>query len=177
MATIPTVQFLQFDIASDPSGVRNLSASAIKELDTSANGFLDFGNNNIASSGIVSSSKMLIFRATDMGGASGIYDMKFYISSTSAFTVGTFRFLHDIQRHYQGTNFALTTSSSDIPTSLPGVPNVSSTQNLPAISGITDADVSEYIYLAVFTETDVPFGTYGGGGLGSFRYRMQYNFS
>lgn len=177
MVTVPTTQFLQFDKSVDPSGSRNLLGSAVKELDTSANGFLDFGNNNVSTSGVISATRMVVFRASDMGTASGVYNMRFFLSSSSAFTAGTFRFLHGIQQHYQGTNFALTLADPDIATALPSIQNVVSTQNLPAISGITDADVSEYIYLAVFTDVNVPFGTYGGGGLGSFRYRMQFDFS
>ena len=34
MATFPTVSFLQFDVDTDPSGVRDLEASAVKVLDT-----------------------------------------------------------------------------------------------------------------------------------------------
>lgn len=176
MVTTPTTQFLEFDATVDPSGSRNLLGSAEKELDTSANGFLDFGNSNVSTSGIVSATKLVVFRADSMGDASGIYNMRFFLSSGAAFTAGTYRFLHKIDTHYQGTNFVLLTTDDDIPTTVP-VQNILSTQELPAISGITDLDVSQYIYLAVFTDVDVPFGTYGGGGVGSFRYRMQYDFS
>jgi hypothetical protein len=111
MVTIPTTQFLQFERLIDPSGVRDIVASGIKELDTSANGFLDFGNNNVSISGIVSDTKMLLFRATDMGTASGIYNMKFFLQNATAFSQGTFRFLHSINTHYQGDIFLLTTGS------------------------------------------------------------------
>lgn len=173
---IPTTQFLEFDKTVDPSGSRNLLGSAVKELDTSANGFLDFGNNNVSTSGIISATKLVVFRADSMGDASGIYNMRFFLSSASAFSTGTFRFLHKIDTHFQGTNFVLLTTDTDIST-VAGVQNILSTQELPAISGTTDLDVSQYIYLAVFTDVDVPFGTYGGGGVGSFRYRCQFDFS
>jgi hypothetical protein len=177
MVTIPTAQILEFDTTVDPSGSRHLLSSAVKALDTTANGFLDFENNNVSISGIVGLTKMVVFRIDDMGDASGIYNMKFFLNSATAFSRGTYRFLNSINTHYQGTNFALLTTDLDISTSLPATQNLFSTQESNAISGILDADVSQYVYLAVFTDVDVPFGTYGGGGVGSFRYRTQYDFS
>lgn len=177
---IPTLQFIQFNTAVNPSGVRNVLASGIKALDTSLNGYLDFGNLNISTSGRVSDTKMVIFRASNMGTASGIYNIRFYLASASAFNVGTYRFLYRISSHYLGTTFQLLTSDLDIPTTLPANANLLGTLNVsgyPTISGILDRDVSQYIYLATFINTDVPFGTYGGGGAGSFRFRAVYDFS
>ena len=177
---VPTVQFIQFNPAINPSGVRNVLASGIKALDTSLNGYLDFGNLNISTSGRVSDTKMVIFRASNMGSASGIYNIRFYLSSASAFNAGTYRFLYRISSHYLGTAFQLMTTDLDIPTILPTNANLLGTLSVsgyPTISGIADRDVSQYIYLATYIGTDVPYGTYGGGGAGSFRYRAVYDFS
>lgn len=180
---LPTVEFRQYTTSINPSGFRVNAAPAggfVKTLDTSLNGFLDFDNLNISLSGVVSNTKMVIFRASDMGTASGIYNIRFYLASASAFNAGTYRFLHRISTHYLGTPFQLLTSDLDIPISLPANANVLGTLSVsgyPTISGILDRDVSQYVYLAVFINTDVPFGTYGGGGAGSFRFRAVYDFS
>jgi len=177
MATFPTVQFLQFDKDVDPSGVRNLPASAIQELNTSITGCLDFGNANTTTSGAIGDTAMAIFRVSDLGDASGVYNLRFFLQNASAFNTGNYRFLHSIQTHYQGAGFVLGLADLDIPVIKPTTENVLSTTNEPPLSGIGDGQVSQYIYLAVFVDTDVPFGTYGGCAAGSFRYRMVYDFS
>jgi hypothetical protein len=177
MANFPVTQFLQFDKDTDPSGVRHLESSAIKSLDTSITGCLDFGNANTTTSGAITNTTMQIFRVSDLGDASGVYNMRFFLQSATAFGAGNYRFLHKINTHYQGVGFTLGLADLDIPLSKPTSANVLSTTNEPPLSGITDAHVSQYIYLAVFVDTDVPFGTYGGCANGSFRYRMIYDFS
>lgn len=177
MAIFPTVQFLQFDKDVDPSGVRDLLASAIKELDTSITGCLDFGNANTTTSGAIGDTALTLFRVSDLGDASGVYNMRFFLQNASAFGVGNYRFLHKIDTHFQGAGFTLGLADLDIPVTQPTAENVLSTSGQPPLSGIADGHVSQYIYLAVFVDTDVPFGTYGGCAAGSFRYRMVYDFS
>lgn len=177
MANFPQVMFLQFNKQADPSGVRDIAASGVKALDTSITGCLDYGNVNTTVSGGISPTQMLLFRVSDMGDASGIYNMRFFLQSATAFGVGSYRFLHKIATHYQGPGFALGLADADIPTSLPTVQNVLSTSGQPTLSGIFDGHVSQYIYTAVYVDSNVPFGTYGGCAAGSFRYRLTYDFS
>lgn len=118
----------------------------------------------------------MIFRVSDLGDASGVYNLRFFLSNANAFNVGNFRFLHKIATHYQGVGFQLGLTELDIPLTEPSQ-NVLSTSGQPTLSGIFDGHVSQYIYLSVFVDTDVPFGTYGGCAAGSFRYRMIYDFS
>jgi len=173
----PTVQFIQFDKDVDPSGVRDIPASGVKLLDTSITGCLDFGNANTTSSGAISDTKMVLFRVSDMGDASGIYNMKFFLENASAFNTGNYRFLHRISTDFLGAGFTLGLADLDVPVTLPVAQNVTSTSGTPTLSGIADGHTSQYIYLAVFVDSDVPFGTYGGCAAGSFRYRMLYDFS
>jgi len=177
MATFPTVQFLQFDVDVDPSGVRDLPGSAVKALDTSITGCLDFGNSNTTTSGAISQNALMVFRVSDLADASGVYNLRFFLENASAFNTGNYRFLHKVDTHYQGVGFRLGLSDLDVPLSQPTIHNVLSTSGQPTLSGIFDGHVSQYIYLAVYTDTDVPFGTYGGCAAGSFRYRMVYDFS
>lgn len=173
----PTVQFIQFNKDVDPSGFRDTLASGIKTLDTSITGCLDFGNANTTTSGVISNTRMMIFRVSDMGDASGVYNLRFFLNNATAFNTGNYRFLHKIATHFQGPGFQLGLTDLDIPVSEPTVQNVLSTSGTPTLSGIFDGHVSQYIYLAVYVDTDVPYGTYGGCGAGSFRYRMLYDFS
>ncbi len=177
MATFPDVQFIQFNVDVDPSGARNIVASG-QELGTSALNCLDFGNTNTTTSGNISDTALVIFRVDALNDASGVYNLRFFLNSASAFNTGTFRFLHRIETHYQGTGFRLSLADLDIPLTAPAQNVISTTpSSQPTLSGITDEDVSQYIYLGVFVDIDVPFGTYGGCAAGSFRYRMLFDFS
>ena len=177
MAVFPIIEFIKFDKDIDPSGFRNIVASG-QELDTSITGCLDFGNANTTTSGAISDTAMMIFRVDALNDASGVYNLRFFLSSTTAFDTGNFRFLHKIDTHYQGVGFTLTLADADIPLTAPDQNVISTTpSSQPTLSGITDEDVTQYIYLAVFVDTDVPFGTYGGCAAGSFRYRMLFDFS
>lgn len=173
----PVVQFIQFNKDVDPSGFRDTVASGIKVLDTSITGCLDFGNANTTTSGVVSQTKLVLFRVADLADASGVYNLRFFLENASAFNVGNYRFLHKIATHFQGPGFQLGLTDADIPIVQPTAQNVLSTSGTPTLSGIFDGHVSQYIYLAVYVDTNVPYGTYGGCAAGSFRYRMVYDFS
>jgi len=177
MATFPEVQFLKFNKDVDPSGFRNIPSSG-QVLDTSITGCLDFGNANTSTSGAISDTALTLFRVSALNDASGVYNLRLFLSNTTAFNEGNYRFLHKIDSHFQGAGFTLGLSDLDIPTVEP-LQNVISTtpSSQPVLSGITDSDVSQYIYLAVYVDNDVPFGTYGGCAAGSFRYRMLFDFS
>lgn len=182
MVTFPTVVLVQQNIATDPSGSRHLAsapAGYIKALNTGAGGFLDFGSVNNTSTTVVSDTKCIYARASTLGDASGIFDMKFYLSSSTDWSTGTYRFLEEESLHFQADK-ALTAGASDVVTSAPANPNVGVTVNAEfplggtTISGIVDQDCTKYRYLAVLTETSVPVGTYDGAG---FTYNLIYNFS
>jgi hypothetical protein len=174
--TLPTVQFLQFDKSINPSGYRHIPASGVRSLDTSITGFLDFGSVNTTTSGRISDTKMVVFRVSDFGDASGIFNMRFFLSNTNAFNTGTYRFLQRVSTHWLGSNFNLTLADVDTPRTTPSQ-NVLSTSGQPVLSGLFDGHVSQYIYLATYVGTDVPYGTYGGPAANTFRYRMLYDFS
>lgn len=172
----PTIQFIEFNKAVDPSGFRNIPASGIATLGTTFDGLLSFGGVNTSVSGVISDTKMIIARVEDLGDASGVFNLRFFLQSASAFNVGNYRFLQRISTDYLGPNFSLTLADTDVAIVEPSQ-NLLATNGQPVLSGLTDNDVSQYIYLAVFIDTDVPFGTYGGAGQGSFRYRLTYDFS
>lgn len=182
---IPRVEAIEQRISLDPSGVRHSKIPAsgfIKLLSTGTGGHLNFGDLDNTNSGVMSDAKLIYLRATDMGDASGIFNIRFYVFSASDWTAGNYRFLYRPSFHFIA-NPVISLSDSNVPMVPPSVSNVSGTTSIyhplgaPWISGILDTDVSNYLYLGVYADADVPVGTYGGQGDGGFRYRFLYDFS
>jgi hypothetical protein len=184
MVLVPTVQWVQQDPGTDPSGVRNLNTTGfIKQLGTGAGQVLDFGTINNTLSGVVSDTRLAYARISDLGDASGVFNMRFFLNSVSDFGVGTTRFLERKALHFLGA-ISLTENNEDTPTNVPISSNYSGTITEPEfplgkpwMSGILDNDAGQYVYLAILVGSDVPVGTYGGAGAGTFRYRLIYDFS
>ena len=185
MVTYPTVEWLQHSTTIDPSGHRhqkNPTFGYQKNVNTLPGGELNFGSVNVAISGQVSDPMLVFPRISAIGDASGIFNLKTLLTSISAWTLGTYRFLERKTIHFNN-GLRLTQADTDTPTIVPSTPNFKGTlapgyvNGQPYLSGVLDQDVGQYYYLAVFVDTDVPPGTYGGAGLGSFRYRLIYDFS
>jgi len=186
MVQFPDVEWIQQSLSINPSGSRHLKLGAagfLRVLDTSAGGVLDFGQLNTTGSGSITSTKLAYARVNDLGDASGVFNMRFFLVNTSAWGAGTFRFLERKTLHFV-PSLSLNSSANNTPTVVPSQANLSGTITTPEfplgkpwMSGIADIDVSQYVYLAVEASSDVPIGTYGGAGAGSFRYRLIYDFS
>jgi hypothetical protein len=180
----PDVEWIQQDISVDPSGSRHLKSGAagfVKELNTSAGGQLDFGSINISPTGAISDTKLCYARVDSFGEASGVFNMRFFLSNISAWD-GTYRFLEHKNLEFR-VNLNLDESFVDTPVSVPAVGNLIATRRITAplgdgaMSGVFDEDVSQYVYLAVLARNDVSLGQKGGAGAGTFRYRLLYDFS
>jgi len=184
MVDFPTVEWVQQDPATDPSGVRDAKTTGFLQIvDTSAGGVLNFGQLNTTGSGAITDTRLVYARVDDFGDASGVFAMKFFLTNTSAWTDGTFRFLEQKELHFV-PSLTLTSSANNTPTVVPTSPNLSGTITEPEfplgkpwMSGLLDNDTSQYVYLAVEAGVDVSVGTKGGAGAGSFRYRLLYDFS
>ncbi len=185
MVTFPSLEWVEQDPSIDPSGVRDDNTTGfLKNVNTGAGGQLDFGSLSIASASQVSDSKLCYARATAMGDASGIFNMRFFLSSISDWGAGTYRFLERKTLDFV-PSLSLTAADTDTPSIVPTNANLLGTvhedaawpRGKPWISGILDEDASQYVYLAVLAQNDVPVGTYGGAGAGSFRYRLLFDFS
>lgn len=184
MVSFPDVQWIEQDPAVDPSGTRDaLTTGFIKELGTGAGEELNFGQLNTTGSGAITDTHLIYARASNMADASGIFNMKFFLVNTSDWGAGTYRFLERKELHFV-PSLTLNSSANNTPTIVPNTVNLSGTITEPEyplgkpwISGILDNDVSQYIHLALEVGVDVPVGTYGGAGAGSFRYRLLYDFS
>jgi len=176
--TVPTIDIIQFDNAVDPSGTRDLGATAdgfVKFLDTSSSGHLDFGYMNITESGVLAGTNLLVFRPTTFGSAQEVYNFRFHLQSITSWGVGTYSFLWKKNIHFE-SGVTLSLADESVPTSLPSSGNILSTASGTYIQAIAESGVSQYTYLDIFTGTDVTVGTYGGPGQGGFRFRLTYDF-
>jgi hypothetical protein len=185
MVVFPSVEWVEQDASIDPSGFRHDNTTGfIKNVNTSAGGALDFGSLGLSAASQVSTTKLCYARATAMGDASGVFNMKLFLSSITSWGAGTYRFLERKTLDFV-PSLSLTAADTDTPTSVPANANFLGTvhedagwsRGKPWISGILDEDASQYVYLAVLAQNDVPVGTYGGAGAGSFRYRLLFDFS
>ena len=186
MVNFPSVEWIQQSTSINPSGSRHLhsaGAGFIKVLDTGAGGVLDFGQLNTTGSGNITTTKLVYARVSDMADASGVFHMRFFLVDTTSWGIGVYRFLERKELHFV-PNLTLNSAANNTPLVVPIQTNVSGTIQMPLwqtgtpwMSGILDRDVSQYIYVAVEVGVDVPVGTYGGAGAGTFRYRLLYDFS
>ena len=175
----PQIEIIQLDNLTDPSGTRDQGASTdgyVSHLDTTATGVLDFGAMNTTTSGVFSSTKLFYFRPTSLGDANEIYNFRFWLNSVSAWDSGNYIFKWENQQAFEGSK-ELDATKMGVPTSLPDSQNVYSTQSGTYIQSTAESGCSEYVYLNIFVDTDVPVGNYGGAGNGGFRYRITYDFS
>lgn len=185
MVDFPVVEWVSQNPTIDPSGTRNATPPGfLKVVNTAAGGELSFGTINNTDATAISDTKCVYARASSMGDASGIFNMKFFLVDTSAWSLGTFRFLERKELHFQQGGISLVAGDLDTPAVVPVSTNLLGTiqepqfrNGQPWVSGVLDNDVSQYVYLATLIETNVPAGTYGGAGAGSFRYRLLYDFS
>lgn len=176
--TLPSIDIIQLDNRINPSGTRHLGAGAsgfVKFLDTSSSGHLDFGFLDITNSGVLAGTRLIYFRPNSMGSASKIFNFRLHISSTSAWGAGTYQFLWKKQIHFT-SGLALSTTDDSMILSLPTSGNVLSTHSGTFIQTTAESGCSQYIYLDIFADTNVPVGIYGGPGQGGFRFKLTYDF-
>ena len=184
MVTLPTIQWIHQNPAINPSGSRHLlNLGFVRQLGTGSNQELNFGQLNTTGSGAITNTLLCYARVSAMGDASGIFNMRVFLVNTSSWGAGTYRFLERKELHFV-PNLVLNSAANNTPTAVPTSPNFSGTITQPQfplgkpwMSGIIDNDASQYLYLAAEVGVNVPVGTYGGAGAGTFRYRLLYDFS
>jgi hypothetical protein len=184
--TAPSITFRQFAVASgaNPSGTRHLKTgdanvheAFIRVLGTNANQHLDFGINDITNSGINSATKVVLAHMDSSGDlTTQLYNMKFWLPTSTAFTA-TVRFNMFKSSYVNSSgwrpNYVLQNDSLEqVPTTLPSSGNLLKQDGSGTITGSGDSQVTEWIYLSVYTGTDEPVGLKGGPGLNTFRFRL-----
>jgi len=186
----PIITFREFDVAggADPSGIRHLKSgdadvheNFIKSLGTSVGEQLDFGINNISNSGINSATKVVLAHMDSSGDlTTQLFNLKFWLPSVSSFT-GTSRYNlqksnYVLQSGWKPNLIVQNDSIEQVPTTLPTSGNILRQDGNAEITGSGDTEVTEWLYLSTFTDTDERVGLHGGPGLNTFRYRLTADY-
>jgi len=176
----PNIVFRQFDVAgTSPSGERaqDTHASFVKQLGTTTDTELDYGINNITSSGINSATKVVVGHMDSSGDlTTELFNMKFWLPSTAAFNDGTSRYNWEKIIVWEQNKVIDNGSAEVVPTTLPSSGNILRQDGSGVITGSGDAEVTQYIYMSVFTDTDISVGLKGGAGENTFRYRLTADY-
>jgi hypothetical protein len=180
----PTITFRQFEVSGvNPSGFRQyrtgddaVHSSFIKSLGTATNEELDFGINNITTSGVNSPTKVVLAHMDASGDlTTQLFNMKFWLPNVTAFT-GTFRFNELKSSGWIQSGVVDNGSADSTPTTLPTSGNLLRQDASSTITGSGDEEVTEWVYLSVLTDTNVPVGLKGGAGQNTFRYRLTADY-
>jgi len=178
--TPPVIRFSQFAVSGvSPSGSRHLTnhASYVKQLGVAAAQYLDFGSLNISVQKQTSATKVVVAMVDDMNDAStSVFNMRFWMSDIDDFSGGTYYFNGWASGVWM-QNCSLTDASGYyIPTILPSGQNLWRQDGELSITGSgSDNQVTQYIYLSMTCDTDMPVGVYGGDS-GGMVYRLTYDY-
>lgn len=183
MATPPSIKFTEFAVSGvDPVGQRHQTthSSFVKRVSTAAGQFLDFGSVNTTFTKKTTRTKAVVAFADSFGDATeAIYNMRFWLPDISDFVQGSYNFNGFASGVWMSGLYphGLTDASGVfIPTALPSGFNLRRQDEWPEISGFNqDSQVSEFIYLSVTLDTDVPPRPYGGDS-GGFQYRLTFDY-
>ena len=173
---------------TDPSGSRHLTThpAFIQTLASGRNqvslnfGPLDFGITNISPGSGISCTRCFIFRAENFDcGTSRILNMKMWAPDTTDFlTPQNFRIVFETKRLYpSGQQLPvshLIDKTKHLSLALPDSQNLFRQDGGLTIHGSGDADVSEYVLMAVAASGTLPLGEYVGDPAG-FVIRITYN--
>ncbi len=178
MAVTPTVRFSQFAVSGvSPSGSRHLKThdSYVKELGNGAGQYLDFGSLNITDGKKSTATKAVVAMVDNMQGATNsVYNLRFWAPSISL--TGTY-YLNGWASGAWIHNCALTDASGYfVSTVLPSGQNWWRNDGDTSItaSGL-DSQTTQYFYLSITANNDVPIGIYGGDA-GGLLYRMTFDY-
>lgn len=180
MPVTPIIRFSEFAASgTSPSGSRHLTThpSYVKQLGTDAGSYLDFGELNIQNGKQSSETKVVVAMVDNLNDAgNGVYNMKFWIPDFSAFDGGTY-YMNGFVSGVWYQNIVLTDASGlYIPVNLPSGQNIWRQDGNDTISASgSDSQVTQYIYLSMTIDQDVPVDVYGGD-IGGFRYRLTYDY-
>lgn len=189
MATPPVIRFSEFSVSGvSPSGSRHLTnhASYTKQLGTAAGQYLDFGSINVTDGKQHTSTKAVVAMVDDTKDMTeAVFNMRFFVSDLSDWSAGTFQF-NGVPSGDWIQDIALTDASGYLtPTSIPsgqnwwreggGAFNRNATGFQEITASGSDDQVTQYMYLSVTADTDVPPGVYGGN-TGGYTYRLTFDF-
>lgn len=173
----------------DPSGFRHLTthASFIETIASgegianSSMGHLDFAACDISPGSGVSQTRVFLFRIAELElTTTRVHGMKVWASNTDDFlTPQNAKILWETHQTWQGDYSIPASYMGDqtkwMPTSLPENQNLYRQDGKFTIHASGDADVSEWIYVAVAASGTMPLGQYGLTASSGFLIRVSYN--
>lgn len=180
----PSVRFHEFAVSGvDPVGQRHQQthSSFVKELGTAAGQFMDFGSVNTTFSKKTSAPTKAVLAYSDAfnDANEALFNLRFWLPDFSDFIAGTFNFNALASGVWASGLFVdpLNDASGQfVQTTLPSGANLRRQDGWLEISGVnSDSEVTQYIYLSVSADTDVPAGSYGGDS-GGFVYRLSFDY-
>ena len=174
----------------DPAGSRHLTTHA-SFVGTLASGRgpasfafdeIDMQSVNIGAGSGISCTKVFLFRINqfDCPAESRVYNMKTWASSVTDFlTSDTHKVVFETHQTWQGdvkfpTNYMID-STKFLPVTQPDQFNLRRQDGGVTIHGSGDADVSEWIYVAVAASGTLPLGQYGLTSASGFMLRVTYD--
>lgn len=183
MSTPPSIKFSEFAVSGvDPTGQRHqlTHSSFVKRLSQAPDELLDFGIINTTFTKKTTETKVVVAFSDNFNDATeAIFNMRFWLPDISDFLQGTFNFNGFASGVWMSglyENKLTDASGLYIPTFLPSGYNLRRQDGWPEISGVNqDSQVTEFIYLGVTCDTDVPAKRYGGEG-GGFVYRLTWDY-
>ena len=192
MLPIPQIKFASWNNKepADPVGTRHISSGSfafLNEVGIGCESALKFRglrlniNNNtpfIGSDIAVINFCFPNFGGLQASGITAINNMKIWLPSGSGTILDTGSAY--LQYSTSGTwlpnlNFP-SGAGSQLPNQLPEHANIHRIDGNYEINSFNDQNVSQWIYLRIFLDSDFPVGQYGACGSGIFRIRLTYDY-
>lgn len=191
-SSLPEIRFSSWDNRefADPIGTRHLVNSAFaydKLLGTGCENTMAFNGLRlfIGQPFVESNINVLNFSFPNFGdlqasGFTTISNMKLWLPAGSGTVFTTVKTGSHFQFEARGEwipNIGFPSGAGqEFSDTLPSQFNVRRIDGSPEITGFSDTQVSEWIYLRIFLDADFPVGTYGICGSGLIRMRLTYDF-
>lgn len=188
----PVVQFSQWDNTEigDPLGTRHLVSghfAYVKPISTGCgdslifpNLVLNIGNNDpfVGSDVVVLNASISNFGELQSSGLNAVYNMRLWAPAGS----GTILDLSSTHLQFETSGVWLPNlgfpsgAGQQFSRTLPTQFNLRRIDGRAEILGYNDENVSEWIYMRLFLDSNFPVGTFGACGSGTFRMRLTYDF-
>ncbi len=176
----PAIKFNVFSVDdATPSGSRHLESAGnwVQKAEATATGYLDMGALNNTDSKVTTSTYAVVAYVDALNGASTVDNMKMWMPVQTSMSSGTYYFNQVIQTAWTSGISITDASGSFSSSTLPVAQNVNRTTGETTLTvAQDDSHSTQYCYLSVTVDTDVPNGTYGGSD-GSMKHRLTFDFS
>jgi hypothetical protein len=184
--TAPTVHLYEFNIKkSSPAPVRHVAGGSEAYVKTLGSGvlanYLEFDGFIEQVGGWYSAiTKVLIFRTSSENYR--ITNMRYYSPDQSALSAGSSHLQFAVSGSWAAYPHNATSGQVgmiSVPSTIPVSQNLFQQNGSANLSGIIDANVSQYIYLSLILDDEYPSGRYGSGestSFGRFESRVIFDF-